>query len=596
MMKNGGKIMKTNKRRLLAALTATTLALTPCFAAGMMNAVAADSTTLTVTDSDGVTHDYNAYQIIKGTTGTDGKLQSLAIGNGITQDNLITAVNAVLGSGTLGSSASVDDIAVKLATIESDSEDANKLAKELAKYKVTANAFDLKKSGDNYTNTSLTNGWYLILDETDPLAPANGTTSTQVRSANLLKLTQNTEIKTKHSLPTLDKKITGENENADGSANRAAIGDTVEYEIDLTVPDVTGYDKYFYVEKITLSAGLTYNDDLRITLGGAPVTEDTDGVGDTVTTGDFYVTHDGTSIKVVFKNAATFFKNKTVDAPIVITYTATLNENAVIGDAGNPNTAKLVYSNDPNEAAEGTPADGGNPPKPDEPGPNDNDVTGETPEDTVKTFTTAIKIKKVDQSGNPLAGATFKLSGTGINKVKVESVNSFTADPNGTYWKLTNGSYTTTDPATLADTSDYDSTTTKYSKYTVETASVASGDTNKSVTATVDENGFLTFSGLDAGVYKLEETVAPTGYNGASAIDFTISADVNATPAFSSNNSAVAIPTGGNMFETSVENRYGAQLPSTGGVCTKLFYLFGSAFVIGASTFIVTKKRVGTNK
>jgi LPXTG-motif cell wall-anchored protein len=45
-----------------------------------------------------------------------------------------------------------------------------------------------------------------------------------------------------------------------------------------------------------------------------------------------------------------------------------------------------------------------------------------------------------------------------------------------------------------------------------------------------------------------------------------------------------------------IENAQGSTLPSTGGIGTKMFYLFGSAFVIGASTFIVTKKRVGEDK
>lgn len=582
--------MKTNKRRLLAALTATTLALTPCFAAGMMNAVAAGDIGVINITGDTSEHTYKAYPIITGEQ--DGnKLKNLAWATGFNATGFVAALNTPATRTSLGISAetptisTVDDAAKVLSGI-TDADKLSILAELIGNYKGSTGT-PLSYSTAGYTAT-VTDGWYLILDETD----LTSSTDVKVKSSNILEVVGKTDMKAKHNLPTLDKKITSNNQNSDGSANHAAIGDTVAYEIDIKVPDVRGYDKYFYVVEDTLSAGLTYTaDSLAVTIGNPATTvdPDTDGPSGEEDSGDYYVVQNGTSIKVVFKDAATYFKNKKVDDPIKITYSAVLNENAVIGDTGNPNKAKLVYSNDPSVEGNGK----NEPGKPDEPGANA--PTGETPEDTVKTFTTAIKIKKVDQSGNPLTGATFKLSGTGINKVKVESGDSFNEDANGTYWKLKNGTYTETDPATLADTSAYEDTTTKYKKSKLETATKSGEDTNVSVTATVDENGFLTFSGLDAGDYKLEETAAPTGYNGAAAIDFTISANVDATPVFSSNNAKVALNSD-NMFETIVENRYGAQLPSTGGVGTKLFYLFGSAFVIGASTFIVTKKRVGTNK
>ena len=77
------------------------------------------------------------------------------------------------------------------------------------------------------------------------------------------------------------------------------------------------------------------------------------------------------------------------DTKVVVTYSAKLNENAVIGSAGNPNTVNLTYSNNPNKGGEGE--------------------TGKTPEDKNIVFTYKTVVNKVDQDKKSLAGAAFKL-------------------------------------------------------------------------------------------------------------------------------------------------------------------------------------------
>ena len=72
-----------------------------------------------------------------------------------------------------------------------------------------------------------------------------------------------------------------------------------------------------------------------------------------------------------------------------MTYTATLNEGATIGGAGNPNTVKLEYSNNPNQGGEGD--------------------TGKTPENKVTVFTFQLNIDKKDEKNQPLKGAGFTL-------------------------------------------------------------------------------------------------------------------------------------------------------------------------------------------
>ena len=600
--------MKTNKRTL-AILTAGLLALTPMAATGM-TAFAADSNTLIVVDSDAVAHDYNAYQLITGTTDSDGKLKSLLLGDGITQANLITAVNAVVGAETLASTATIDDIAVQLATIAANSDAAYTLSKEIAKYVISDNAKDLEKgTGENvnkYSNTTLTNGWYLILDETDPLAAVTTTSNTQIRSANILQLTQSTTIETKHSLPTIDKQVTGPNANTAHDANAAAIGDTVTYTINLKVPDTRGYNKYFYYVTDTLSPGLTFAGTTSVTIDGHTINLDETPASSesgtyNINVGD-YSPSTGTTIKYVFEDFLTYVNNTSgVDAgdDIVITYTATLNGNAVTTDAGNPNKAKLSYSNDPNHDYTGTPAT-----TPDEPAVGE--PMGETPEDTVTTYTTEVKIRKVDQTGNKLTGAKFVLQSTSdLNEVKVSAGTAFVQDnENGNYYKLKDGSYTLTQPPT--DTTDpsyalYDpADISKKFKKTSTNGTILEKATGTplAVEAEVDSNGYIIFSGLKPGTYTLRESKAPDGYNSAADVTFTILADasISGPSNWTTNNANVSFSNENNAFYTEIVNRYGATLPSTGGIGTKLFYIIGGLLVAGSVVLLVTKKRMGTRE
>lgn len=126
-----------------------------------------------------------------------------------------------------------------------------------------------------------------------------------------------------------------------------------------------------------------------------------------------------------------------------MTYQATLNENAVIGGEGNLNTQDLTYSNNPNKDYDGT-QDSNKPGKPD----STKDVPlGETPDQTTKTFTSGIKLQKLDQDGMALQGASFTIEGDSINKI-VKNTEAFEEDAAGTYYKLKTGAYTEEAPQT----------------------------------------------------------------------------------------------------------------------------------------------------
>ena len=111
-------------------------------------------------------------------------------------------------------------------------------------------------------------------------------------------------------------------------------------------------------------------------------------------------------------------------------------------------------------------------------------------------------------------------------------------------------------------------------------------------TITTGETGELVINGLADGTYYLTETKAPRGYN-------LLREPVNVTIGHKDAN--------GKLTETSfvadqtqtdtsgvvkVENNAGAELPSTGGIGTTVFYVLGSAMALGAVILLVTRKRM----
>lgn len=570
--------MKTNnKKRVFAALTAGFLAITPVMTAGM-SAFVANAASITVTDTDTQTHNYQAYRILTGDVDAadSSKLNNIAIGNAITEGDLIAAINSVLEADALAADAAIDTVADKLTGM-SDAQ-CQKLSKAILDSIIKNSGTPLTRSGNDYsTGDNLANGWYLVVDESE-----TGTGKVDVKSANMLKVVGNATITPKYSLPTLDKKIVeGEQEKV---ANTAAIGDTINYEIKIKVPDTTGYDTYFYNVVDTLSEGLTYTDNsLSIEIQnneGEMVELDTTKYGTETTSNE---------VKVVFKNAAELFKDYKVNDPIVIKYSATLNEKAVVGSEGNPNTAQLVYSNDPN--AEANPGED----TPDE--PSEDSPIGKTPESVVKTYTAALEVSKVDQAKKPLDGAKFRLESTALNQIRVTSGKKFVEAADGEYWKLNDGTYTTTEP-TDADNSYYEDTNKKYNL--VNTTEVTLDETNEQYSDVfeVDEDGILKFEGLKPGTYTLTEIEAPDGYTIAAPVTFTIEAalDGEAIAWSVSDDSSVTLDEDNALYKTTVVNRKGATLPETGGIGTKLFYLFGGLMVTGSVVLLVTKKRMSAKE
>lgn len=424
--------------------------------------------------------------------------------------------------------------------------------------------------------TDLPLGYYVVEDTAE---------TTPVSALVLTSTKPNVEVNIKAELPVVDKKIIEEQDRVE--TNNAAVGDVVSYEVTSKVPDMTGYTKYYFVLKDTMSLGLTFNQDVAITIGNQALTKDNDF---TVTA---KATANGTEIEIVFKNFISY-KDQKGDA-ITLTYSATINENAVIGAAGNPNYVKLQYSNNPNKVVSGDPD---NPDKPAVP-------EGETPEEEVRTYVTGLKLIKVDPEGNRLTGAEFTITGNKLNKVLVRK-DVYTQDENGTYWRLTDGTYTTQDPLDEGvEQSKYESVTVKYAKESV--TEVKETQENVKATAVVGDDGVLRFDGLSAGDYEITELRSPAGYNLLEkpfkiTIDWTAPENVSVPCTWTVSDTeagdgyASSLESGAQIvdgcIQIQVENKSGTQLPETGGMGTTLFYIVGGLLMTTAVVLLITKKKL----
>ena len=113
------------------------------------------------------------------------------------------------------------------------------------------------------------------------------------------------------------------------------------------------------------------------------------------------------------------------------------------------------------------------------------------------------------------------------------------------------------------------------------------------------QKGTLTISDLGIGCYEIKETVAPAGYILEGDPTFYIRITETAIQLLQKDESKAAeewaVLTNGDQVTIqnatlTVVNTPGEELPSTGGVGTRLFYLIGSLLVLGAIVILVTRR------
>lgn len=572
------KAMKRTFAMLIALIMVWTMYV-PVFAAN-------DDNTLTI-NSKTAGHTYQAYQVFDGDY-YEGILSNVKWGTGVNGDELLAALEA---DDTLKSyfayAENAADIAEVLSAEDSEFTDNSELidafadvvAEHLAGTPVQSG--DAVESGGNYVYTigNLADGYYFVKEA----AMADDENNSYTKF--MLQVVGDTTVNAKADVPPIDKKIDGANDTDPGTTddteeNNASIGDTIPFKVTSKVPNMDGYEKYYFVVTDTFSNGLTFNGDIAISIDknrDNTMGEDEKLTADT----DYTVETAGQTVTIIFKN---FIQYKNITgADILITYSATLNDNAVIGTGGNENSVDLTYSNNPNVSDDGTP---GNPDKPDSDSP-----VGETPDETTYTYATGVELTKVDPDRNRLEGAEFQISGTRVNKVVVYR-DVYTESANGEYWKLKDGTYTTEAPDT-GNADDYDSVDTKYALE--EEREVVESEDEVAAVGYVGSDGILRFDGLAAGKYEITELTAPDGYN---LLDGPITINIGWTAPAAPGGDCTWTVTGGNaqvndsgIITITVENEKGSTLPETGGVGTVIFYVVGAGLMLGAAVLLVVKKR-----
>lgn len=547
-----------NIRKIIGLL----LALALVFTMGLSAFAAGETGTITIKGNDNVP--------ITGKTFKAYKLLDVTLANGNNAvDGIAYSVPEALAdfyASEFGLDKNAADFDTQVtANISAESFDLQDFAKRALAAAKTAGitATGGTQEDDNYIISNLPLGYYVIEDEGAATPISALALTTTARNAEV-------DIKANRSTP---QKTVGENNE---SSNNAAIGDAVSFKISGKIPDMTGYKKYYFVLKDNMSKGFTFNNDVSVSIDGTELTKGSDFTVKTVAQED-----GATLIEVVLKN---FIQYKALAGKdIVIAYTATLNENAIIGAEGNLNRATFVYSNNPNAVEEAEPDE------PDYPGPES--PVGETPASETRTYVTGIRITKVNVNGETLTGAVFGLTGTRLNTVLI-SEETFVEDPDGTYYKYDDGTYATTPQSEDAIHK------ITYKKTVISKVVQKSEDV--SYEGTVDSNGILTFGGLSAGEYEIKEIKAPSGYN---LIKTPIKVKIDwAAPTAPSTDCVWSAIVDGNtvnftdMAEVRIVNETGNELPSTGGIGTTVLYIIGAVLVIGAGVLLVAKKRMSAEK
>ena len=594
--------MKTAKRLLTAAL-----AIVFTFMCALPAMADDTAYTLTITNPE-AGHTYEAYQIFAGTFST-GTVKNEK--NEDVTESYLSDIN--WGSGVITSgkdyAAMIDALKHTNPVLYDNGEtlvegvnDATKVAVALNNHNnaETADIFN-EIVGGHLTDVfaeatatadgkmvfeNLTPGYYLVKDKDNSLAGKDNQSYTKY----LVKLVDSTEISVKSQSMSLKKFIVKGNDKV--KANNAAMGEKVNYRLETVTSKMDGYESpYTYIIHDELDEGLTFNQDVVVKIG-----KDAD-----LDKNEVYA---AANVKVAYSTAANgkysetmpevpengklyiritvnnLVENSKQDMNVLVTYSATVNNKAVIGTKPNTNTAYLEYSNNPNQSQNG------------------HSSTAKTPEKHVYTYVAGFEISKVSPADKLLPGAQFMIEGTdGTTITKLNVIGySFEEADKGKYYHVDN-SYTTAAQTNYTGAM-YDA---KYGTIEKDGRQVVGMTSDKDEESGDKTVGTLRFNGLKEGTYTITEVLAPTGYkkldkpitvkikwtapkleNGETECEWTYTAS-------SEENDAVLATSANDHYK--IVNQHGLTLPFTGGEGANLLAGLGLALMAAAVAAILYIKR-----
>ena len=231
----------------------------------------------------------------------------------------------------------------------------------------------VKADGTTVNFTDLNLGYYLVDTTVGTLCSLNTTTP-------------NVIMEEKNEIPPVDKKVQEDSTGNWGEENTAEIGDTVDFKT--TIIAKKGAESYVLHD--VMSDGLTLNgDSIKVQVNGVNLA----AANYTIKTSGLT---DGCDFEITF--AQSYLDTITADTDIVVTYSAVVNENAVVYDDANTNKTKLTFGEDNRD---------------------------ETTWDETKTYTFKVDVVKTDGENKVLDGAQFKLydAKTGGNEIALIKVS-----------------------------------------------------------------------------------------------------------------------------------------------------------------------------
>ena len=243
-------------------------------------------------------------------------------------------------------------------------------------------------------------GYYLFVSDglTDPTKPNTGTSPIfAIVGGDPVVVTEKT------SIPTVVKKIKDDKPSSNWADKAdSQMGQKVHYQLKGTVADnVATFGTYYYEFHDELSAGLTADaSSVKVTVYADD--SDTHGTEINLPADAVSYNQDGTNnlLTVKFSNLKAVTAEDTnapveitASSKVVVTYTASLDSSKVVnvGGDGNPNSVKLIYSNNPM-----------------------GDGKGESVRDTVRDYTYALRLVKEDAAdeNTKLDGVKFTIKAT----------------------------------------------------------------------------------------------------------------------------------------------------------------------------------------
>ena len=325
-------------------------------------------------------------------------------------DDVETAVENVIKDNGYGGTTA-QDAADWITSNVTGTDETTRVDSNHIAYKIAAAVDDLtdKTTTTKHVASGLKHGYWLFVTKADTINEGEAGTSpifTVVGSAPV-------KINEKTGIPTVEKKIVSDADSKEHDAVDSQIGQDVTYNLYGTIAEnYDKYDTYFYEFSDQISKGLTLQPGAKVYLydtvskakgdpnhmNGTEITTNFKQSGETVDSATNAKTTTWTCQNL--KNVSGITKQSC----IVVSYKAKINREATVGyNAGNTNTVKLKYSNNPMTTD-----------------------TGTTVPDEVKTYTYGLKLNKVDlgtEKALPNAQFTIKVKAAADSSLKGKYVH-----------------------------------------------------------------------------------------------------------------------------------------------------------------------------